>query len=91
MSQVTNGFLDSSLLLDCQDPLHNAHRGGIAVGDMLEERLDGGESGVAGADAVSSLAFKVIQKHKDESPIEVFDGHLIACHCGVRFVPVGAI
>jgi len=72
LPKIGDHLLDSSLLSDCQNPLHNTNRSGIAVGDVLEEGLDGGKPGITGADTVPSLVFKVIQKSEDAVPIKVF-------------------
>jgi hypothetical protein len=52
-----------------------------------KQRVDRGESGVAGPDAVAALAFQIVEKTADPGCVEVGDVHSRRCEPGA----VGAV
>jgi hypothetical protein len=44
---------------------------GMAVGGEGEERVDGGEAGVAGADATAPFVLEVVEERADQRGIEI--------------------
>ena len=58
---------------DRQDPLGNAEGGRIGSGDMVEERSDRSEPGIAGGDRVVPLFLKLVEKGENEIPIEIIE------------------
>ena len=57
-----------------QDPLGDAEGGRIGGGDVVEERSDRREPGVAGGDRVVPLLLKLVEKGENEVSIEIIEG-----------------
>ena len=61
---------------DGQHPLDQRGVLGVAQRGVGEQRVDGGESVVAGAHAVVALAFEVIEEGADQHRVEVLEREL---------------
>ncbi len=48
----------------------------MAQGGVSEQRADGGQAGVTGADAIVPLVFQVIEEGADDRGVEVIDVQL---------------
>ena len=46
---------------------------GVAQRGVAEQRVDRGEPGVAGADAVAALVLEVVQERADQRRVEIVD------------------
>jgi len=61
--------------------------GGLLQGDILKERMDGGQAGITGARAVASFLFEVIKELPDKGRIELlelqFRGRRAEAFCGI--------
>ena len=58
---------------DGQDPLDDRRVLGMAERGIAEQGVDGGQAGVAGADAVAPNRFQVVQERADQRGIQVGD------------------
>jgi hypothetical protein len=47
--------------------------GGFAQGDVAEERVDGGQAGIAGARAIVAALFEVFEEGADHGGVQVLD------------------
>lgn len=56
---------------DRQDPRNAGSVFGVCQGGELEQGVDRGEAGVAGADSVAALAFEVVEEGGDQRGVEV--------------------
>ena len=59
---------------------------GVAQRGVAEQRVDRGQPGVAGADAVAALVFEVVEERADQRRVEVGEVELgwAACRCAAR-------